>query len=140
MRPLSPQKPNPKQNSTTVAGPCSARDTKAALMGFLVSYVSLEGFNRDSFTLPRSTPQDPFASQRSLYFLACLQGSKTRKLAPKTFKKRSKSFPTSMIKDFCEKPFFATPARRKRRFGRPKRRNFEPEIDNNMTWKPATLT
>ena len=41
---------------------------------FFCIFRALEGLNRDSFTLPRSRPQDPFASQRSLFFLACLQG------------------------------------------------------------------
>ena len=127
----------PQKGSTKVAGPCSARGAKAARMGFLVSFVSSDGLNRDSFTLPRSRPQDPFASQRSLYFLACLQSSKTRKLAPEAFQKQSKSFPKSMENDFRGKSIFAILSMRKTRFGSPKRRNFDAIIDKKMTWIQA---
>ena len=55
--------------------------------------------------------------------------AKTRKRAPKAFKKRENSTPTFIKNDFGEKSIFAIQPLRKPRFLSPRHRNADPEID-----------
>ena len=56
---------------------------------------------------------------------------------PKASRKQHNSIPKSLKNDFHPKSIVAIPSTRKPRFGSPKRRNVESEIDEKMTWKQA---
>ena len=99
--------------------------------------MSLEGPNT-----PGSAPPDPeyeirFFIQDRFVFKLVFKAKRTRKTVPKALKKQQKSIPKFIKNDFHEKSFFAIRSMGKPRFGSPKRRNFDSEIDKKMTWKQA---
>ena len=67
--------------------------------------------------------------QKFIKFQVCFQGEKKQKSGYRPW--------NSLKNDFREESIFAIPSLRKPRFGSPKRRNFDSEIDKNMTWKQA---
>ena len=88
-----------------------------------------------------SLPPDPllrirFITKNRFIFKSVFKAQKTRKVAPKASKKHKHRFPKSE-RDFHDKSIFAIPSMRKPRFGSLKRRNFNSEIDKQMTWKQA---
>ena len=128
--------------------PLPARGTKAACFG-IVRFSTIRGhacssairlcfylFKRLKSDVYRRS-QDPFASQKSLYFQACFQGPKSQKSGSQGIQKTTKSTPKSIKNDFREKSIFATHSTRQPRFSSPKRWNFNSKIDSKMTWKQA---
>ena len=85
--------------------------------------MSLERQNFRQICTTRSRARDPLFHKKSLRFPA------NQKTALKAPVKQEKSIPKFFQNDSHEKSISAIPSSRKRRFGSPKRRTFELEID-----------
>ena len=135
-------------NDHLIRRPLLARGTKAAWLG-IVRFSTIMGhaFSYKAMLLSVLRAQigggsalpDPelrirYITKNPSIYKFVFKAQETRKAAPKASKNRHKSIPKFITNNFRGKSFFAKPSLRKPRFGSTKRRNFDSDIDNEMTW------